>query len=134
MRRDSITHLPKTKSGYTAIWIVVDRLPKMAHFVPCHHDEADAEAIADLFVQHVFKPHGMPAKCITDEGGEFCNKFADAVCKAVGVIHAKSTSHHPATNGQSERMNIVLEDMLRLYVNPRQDTLLPILEFAVNNS
>jgi len=58
---------------------------------------------------------------ITDRGSEFCNKFCDAVCRAVGTIHSKSTAYHPPTNGQSERMNRVLEDMLRHYVNPRQE-------------
>lgn len=133
---DRITHLPKTKAGYTAIWVVVDRLTKMTHFAPCH-DESNVEEIADLLVKHVFRPHGMPKVVITDRGSEFCNKFCDAVCRAVGTIHSKSTAYHPPTNGQSERMNRVLEDMLRHYVNPRQDdwdTMLPILEFAVNNS
>ena len=108
----------------------------MAHFAACR-DDSDATEIADLFVEHVFCRHGMPKVVVTDRGTEFCNKFSDAVVKAVGTYHSKSTSYHPQTNGQSERMNRVLEDMLRHYVNPRQDdwdTLLPILEFAVNNS
>ena len=108
----------------------------MAHFAPCH-DDSTAEDIVQLFVERVFNPHGMPLQFVTDRGTEYCNKFADAVCKAVGTYHSKLTAYHPQTNGQSERMNRVLEDMLRHYVNPRQDDwdkLLPILEFAVNNS
>ena len=133
---DRITHLPKTKSGHTAIWVAVDRLTKMAHFAPCH-DTSDATEIADLFVEHVFCRHGMPKVIVTDRKGEFHNKFSAAVCKAVGTMHNKSTAYHPPTNGQSERMNRVLEDMMRHFVNPRQDdwdTLLPVVEFAVNNS
>ena len=65
---DRITHLPKTKIGYTAIWVVVDGLTKMTHFAPCH-DESDAEAIADLFVHCVFRPHGMPKIIVTDRRG-----------------------------------------------------------------
>ena len=133
---DRITHLPKTKSGHTAIWVVVDRLTKMAHFAACR-DDSNATEIADLSAEHVFCRHGMAKVVVTDRGTEFCNKFSDAVVKAVGTYHNKSTAYHPYRNGQSERMNRVLEVMLRHFVNPRQDdwdTRLPILEFALNNS
>ena len=136
MHSNRITHLLKAKSGYAAIWVVIDKLTKMVHFEPCH-DDSDAEAIVDLFVKRVFNPHGMPLQFVTDRGTEYCNNFFDAVCKAVGTVYSKSTAYHPATNGQSERMNRVLEDMLRHYVNPRQDdwdTLLPVLKFAVSNT
>ena len=73
----------------------------------------------------------------TDRGSEFVNKFSAALCKLVGTVHSRSTAYHPQSDGQTERMNRVLEDMLRHYVNPKQDNwddLLPAAEFAVNNA
>ena len=133
---DRITHLPETDKGHTAILVVMDKLTKMVHFAPCRDDD-NAERMAELFVENVYKLHGSPLEVLTDRGTEFCNKFADAVLKIVGTLHHKTTAYHPQSNGQTERMNRVLEDMLRHYVNPRQtnwDTLLPVLEFAVNNT
>ena len=108
---DRITHLPETKSGYTAIWVAVDKLTQTAHFAP-YRDDDDAEAIVDLFVKHVYRPHGRPLQFVTDRGREYCNKFAAAVCKAVGTVHSKSTAYHPPTNGQSERLNRVWKTCL----------------------
>ena len=64
---DRITHLPETKSGYTAIWVAVDKLTKMAHFASCH-DDSSAEDIVEMFVKHVYRPHGMPLQFVTDKG------------------------------------------------------------------
>jgi len=133
---DRITHLPKTEKGHTAIFVVVDKFTKMCHLAPCK-DTDDAEATAVLFKDNCFRFHGWPSKVISDRGPEFTNKFAAVLMKALGTEHCKSTSYHPQSNGQTERMNRVLEDMLRHFVNPRQDnwdTLLPVLEFAINNS
>ncbi len=133
---DRITHLPKTEKGHTAIFVVVDKFTKMCHLTPCR-DTDDAEATAALFRDNCFRFHGWPSKVISDRGPEFTNKFAAALMKSVGTEHCKSTSYHLQSNGQTERMNRVLEDMLRHFVNPRQDnwdTLLPVLEFASNNS
>ena len=133
---DRIVSLPKTKQGFTAILVVVDRLTKMAHFMPCKN-ESSAKDIARLFVDNVWKYHGMPLRITTDRGPEFTNKFIAALCELVGTDHCKSTAYHPQSDGQTERMNRVLEDMLRHYVNPRQnnwDELLSAAEFAVNNS
>ena len=108
----------------------------MARLAP-GHDTDNAEATADLFKDTIFSSHGMPSTVVSDRGPEFTNEFAAALCKALGTDHCKSTSYHPQSNGQTERMNRVLEDMLRHFVNPRQDdwdTLLPVLEFAINNS
>ena len=134
---DRITHLPKTKNGHTAILVVVDRLTKMTHFMPCR-DDSTAQDIARLFVDNVWKHHGMPLRITTDRGPEFTNKaFIAALCELVGTMHCKSTAYHPQSDGQTERMNRVLEDMLRHYVNPKQnnwDELLSSAEFAVNNA
>ena len=133
---DRITNLPKTKQGFTAILVVVDRLTKMTHFMPCKN-ESTAHDIAQLFVDNIWKHHGMPLRITTDRGPEFTNKFIAALCELVGTMHCKSTAYHPQSDGQTERMNRVLEDMLRHYVNPKQnnwDELLSCAEFAVNNA
>ena len=133
---DRITSLPKTKQGYTAILVVVDRLTKMTHFIP-RQNEFTAQDMARLFADHVWKYHGMPLRITTDRGPEFTNKFIATLCELVDTLHCSSTAYHPQSDGQTERMNRVLEDMLRHYVNPKQnnwDELLSAAEFAVNNA
>ena len=133
---DRITNLPKTKRGHTAILVVVDRLTKMAHFAPCKN-QSGAKEVAQIFTDIVFRAHGVPERLTTDRGSEFTNKMIAAMCEILGTKHCKSTAYHPQTDGQTERMNRVLEDMLRHYMNPRQDNwdeLLAPLEFAVNNA
>ena len=75
--------------------------------------------------------------CITlDRGPEFINKFIAALCESVGTMHCKSTAYHPQSDGQTERMNRVVLDMPRHYVNPRQNNwveLLSCAELVVNN-
>ena len=133
---DRIVGLPKTKKGYTAILVVVDRLTKMTHFGPCK-DTSTARELAQLFVDMVWKHHGLPLRLTTDRGPEFTNKFIAAMCEIVGTMHCKSTAYHPQSDGQTERMNKVLEDMLRHYINPKQNNweeLLAPAEFAINNA
>ena len=133
---DRIVSLPKTKQGHTAILVVVDKLTKMTHFAPCKN-ESTAKDIAKLFVDKVWKLHGLPLRLTTDRGPEFANRFIAAVCELVGTMHSKSTAYHPQTDGQTERMNKVLEDFIRHYISPQQndwDELLPLAEFAINNA
>ena len=131
-----ILSLPKTKKGHTAILVVVDKLTKMAHFAPCKN-ECTARELASEYYRSVWKLHGVPLRMTTDRGSEFVNKFSAALCELVGTVHSRSTAYHPQSDGQTERMNRVLKDMLRHYVNPKQDNwddLLPAAEFAVNNA
>ena len=129
---DRIVSLPKTKQGHTAILVVVDKLTKMTHFAACKN-ESTAKDIAKLFVDKVFKLHGLPLCLTTDRGPEFANRFIAAVCELVGTVHSKSTAYHPQTDGQTERMNKVLEDFIGHYISPQQDNwdqLLPLAEFC----
>ena len=75
---DRVTSLPKTK-GYTAILVVVHRLTKMTHFIPCKI-ESTAQDMARVFLDHVWKYHGMPLRITTDRGPEFTNRF---ICFAI---------------------------------------------------
>ena len=118
---DRIVSLPKTKTGHTAILVVLDKLAKMDHFAPCNN-ESTARDLASEYYCSVWRLHGVPLRMTTDRGFDFVNKFSAALCELVGTVHSKPTAYHPHSDSQNERMNRVLEDMLRHYVNPKQDT------------
>jgi hypothetical protein len=96
-----------------------------------------AEALAEVFVDTVVKHHGVPDTIISDRDPRFTSKFWPAVMKRMGTHLKMSTAFHPQSDGQTERMNRLLEDMLRNYVDPCQDDWdlhIAMAEFAVNNS
>ncbi len=133
---DFIVQLPKTQAGYDAILVVVDRLTKMCHFIPTH-TSVDAHGTAELFREYIFKAHGVPESIVSDRDTRFTGKFMTDLCKILGIQQKMSSAYHPQTDGQTERMNKVLEDMLRNYVGPDQDDWdkhLSTCEFAVNNA
>ncbi|KAJ9518741.1 hypothetical protein QJQ45_025988, partial [Haematococcus lacustris] len=133
---DFITKLPAGSHGYDAICVFVDRLSKMVHFVPCRED-LKARRFAQLFIYHVYKVHGMPAELISDRGSLFTSVFWREVMRRCGSKPALSSSYHPQSDGQTERYNRVLEEMLRHYISPTQSDwpdYLALAEFAVNNS
>ncbi|KAJ9525336.1 hypothetical protein QJQ45_003286 [Haematococcus lacustris] len=133
---DLVTKLPAGTHGYDAICVIVDRLSKMVHFVPCK-ESMNAMTFARLFVNNVFKLHGLPAEVLTDRGAHFNNKSWHAVKKLLGMKTNMSTAYRPQSDGQTERYNRVLEEMLRHYISPTQidwPDHLALAEFAVNNS
>ncbi|KAJ9508076.1 hypothetical protein QJQ45_021441 [Haematococcus lacustris] len=133
---DLVTKLPAGTHGYDAICVIVDRLSKMVHFVPCK-ESMNAMTFARLFINNVFKLHGLPAEVLTDRGAHFNNKFWHAVKKLLGMKTNMSTAYRPQSDGQTERYNRVLEEMLRHYISPTQADWpdhLALAEFAVNNS
>ncbi|KAJ9509840.1 hypothetical protein QJQ45_011559 [Haematococcus lacustris] len=133
---DLVTKLPTGTHGYDAICVIVDRLSKMVHFVPCR-ESMNAMAFTRLFINNVFRLHGLPAEVLTDRGAHFNNKFWHAVKKLLGMKTNMSTAYRPQSDGQTERYNRVLEEMLRHYISPTQADWpdhLALAEFAVNNS
>ena len=134
---DFIVQLPPTKLGHDAILVFVDRLTKMVHFAPTIGSGLDSERTARLFKHHVFRLHGLPKSIISDRGKQFTSEFSVALYKMLGTQQVFSTASHPQTDGQTERVNRVLEDMLRAYVGPAHDDWdehLDEAEFAVNNA
>ncbi|KAJ9507994.1 hypothetical protein QJQ45_021328, partial [Haematococcus lacustris] len=112
------------------------RLSKMVHFVPCK-ESMNAKGFARLFVDNVFKLHGLPKDMVSDRGPHFHNTFWHHVQKLLGMRGSLSSSYHPQSDGQTERYNRVLEEMLRHYISPTQadwPDYLSLAEFAVNNS
>lgn len=133
---DFITQLPKTQKGKDAIVVFVDRLSKMTHFAAIRTD-ISAEGVADMFFDRVVSQHGLPESLVTDRDSKFTGAFWTQLCSRMGMQQCMSTAYHPQSDGQTERMNRVLEDYLRHYVSPTQkdwDTKLALAEFAVNNS
>jgi hypothetical protein len=70
---DFIVGLPES-AGYTCIWVVVDRLTKIAHFTPCR-ETIDAHELAALCFKHVIRLHGMPTNIASDRGTLFTSAF-----------------------------------------------------------
>ena len=133
---DFITHLPSTKEGHDAILVVVDRLTKMVHLIPTH-TKVSAHEVAHLFKDYVWKYHGFPQNSVTDRDSKFTSIFWKELMKCTGVKGKVSTAYHPQSDGQTERTNRILEDMLSHYVSPQQDdwdSHLACAEFAINNS
>ncbi len=132
---DFIVDLPPSKT-FDSIFVVVDRLTKMAHFIPCHKT-VTGEETARLFVDNVYRFHGLPNDIISDRGTQFTSKFWQSLFKILGVEIKLSSAYHPQTDGQTERINQVLEQYLRCSINYHQDNwvdLLPLAEFAYNNT
>jgi transposase InsO family protein len=114
---DFVTGLPESgKEKYDAIWVVVDRLTKDRHLVPCH-TTVDAESLADLYIQHIFRLHGLPRTIVSDRGPQFAADFWGRLCSHLGIDRRLSTAFHPQTDGQMERINAVMEQYLRAHVN-----------------
>ena len=133
---DFITGLPRTKAGHDAILVVVDRLTKWGYFIPTA-TTIDAKETARLFHDVVFARHGMPRRLVSDRDTRFTSHFWKAFFDAMGTSLAMSTSYHPQTDGQTERVNRVLEEALRGYVGALQtdwDFQLPSLQFAYNTA
>ena len=132
---DFIVDLPKSRD-LTCIMVVVDRLTKMAHFIPFRCLPTAAIA-ADAFLTYIFRLHGLPESIISDRGSQFTSSFWNRLCSLYDIEHSLSTANHPQTDGQTERVNAILEQYLRCFINERQNNwadLLPFAEFSYNNS
>jgi transposase InsO family protein len=133
---DFVVGFPLTSHRHNAILVIVDKLTKSAHFIPVR-DTYDVTDVARVFISEVIHLHGIPKKIILDTDSRFTSRFWTSLQSALGTQLNLSTAYHPETNGQTERVNQVMEDMLRMYVMDNQtqwEKYLPLVEFAYNNS
>jgi hypothetical protein len=133
---DFVVGLPRTQRGKDAIWVVVDRLSKVAHFIPIRTTNS-ASDLAPIYVREIVRLHGVPKTIVSDRDAKFVSKFWEGLQSALGTELRRSTSFHPQTDGQSERTIQTLEDMLRCCVLSWQGSWedhLPLVEFSYNNS
>jgi hypothetical protein len=133
---DFITGLPCTQKGYDAIWVIVDRLTKVAHFIPVKTTYKGSQLV-ELYMARIVCLHGVPKKIVSDRGSQFTSRFWRSFHENMSTKLNFSTTYHPQTDGQTERTNQVLEDMLRactLQHGGSWDKSLPYAEFSYNNS
>jgi transposase InsO family protein len=133
---DFILGLPKTPTGEDSIWVDVNRLTKSAHFIPLKVKDP-VDKLARLYVQNVFRLHGVPSAIISDRDSRFTSRFWQSLQKEIGTELKFSTTFHPQTDVQLERTNQILEDMLRACVLEFKGSwvqYLPLIKFAYNNS
>ncbi|GJX62501.1 putative reverse transcriptase domain-containing protein [Tanacetum coccineum] len=106
---------PKPQPGHDAIWVIVDRLTKSAHFIPIRATDS-METLTRLYIKEIVSRHGVPISIISDRDSHFTSRFWQSLQNALGTQLDMSTTYHPETDGQSERTIQTLEDMLRACV------------------
>lgn len=136
---DFITKLPMTKSGHNMLIVFVDKLSKMIHCCPMTEGEGRSKApvIAKLFFDNIVRLHGVPKRIVSDRDVRFTTNFWRELWRLLGTKLAMSTSYHPQTDGQTERANRTLEDIIRHYISFHHDDWdehLTAAEIAINNS
>jgi len=132
---DFITKLPYSQ-GKDALLVVCDRFSKQVHLIPTT-EETNAQGLAKLFQDHVWKLHGLPESIISDRGPHFAAQLTKELNEMLGIETKLSTAYHPQTDGQTERQNQSVETFLRIFTHYRQvdwPEWISIAEFAYNNS
>lgn len=112
---DFITSILRTSRQHDSIMVVVNRFRKVAHFILVNSTCSTSE-VAQVFVREIVRFHGVPKKIVSDQDVKFTSKFLKELFVGLGIDLAFSTACHLQTYGETERVNKILEDMLRIYV------------------
>jgi hypothetical protein len=129
---DFIVGLLRTRSGYNSIWVIVDRLTKVAHFIPVKTTYSRLQLV-ELYMTRIVCLYGVPKKIVSDRGTQFTSKFWERLHETLDTQLCFSSTYHP----QTKRVNQILEDMLRVYALQYErswDKSLSYVEFSYNNS
>jgi transposase InsO family protein len=128
--------LSRTQSGYDSIWVIVDRLTKVAHFIPVKTTYSRPQ-LAELYISMIVYLHGVPKKIVSDRGTQFTSRFWERLHETLDTQLRFSSTYHPQTDGHTERVNQILEDMIRacaLQYRRSWDKSMLYAEFSYNNS
>jgi transposase InsO family protein len=132
---DFITGLPRMNKKHDSIMVVVDKLTKAAHFFRVKTTHATTN-IAEIFMKENARLHGIPRTIVSDRDTNFTSNFCRGLFKGFGTNLKFSTTYHPQTDGKTERVNRIIEDMMRMYVMDKPskwEDYLHLFEFAYNN-
>jgi hypothetical protein len=133
---DFIVGLHNTSQKHNSIWVIIDRLTKTAHFLPVHTTYS-AKKYAEVYLDQIVQLHGVPKTIISDRGAQFIARFWEQLQYALETKLIRSSAYHPQTDVQTERVNQILEDMLRaciIHYGASWDKCLALAEFSYNNS
>jgi RNase H-like domain found in reverse transcriptase/Reverse transcriptase (RNA-dependent DNA polymerase)/Integrase zinc binding domain/Retroviral aspartyl protease/Ty3 transposon capsid-like protein/Integrase core domain/Chromo (CHRromatin Organisation MOdifier) domain len=112
---DFVCGLPRSE-GKDVIMVVIDKFIKYCHLIALTHP-LSATTVAECFLNTVYKLHGLPSKIITDRDPIFTSHFWKDLMQRIGIKLNYSTSYHPQTDGQSEKLNQCIETYLRCMVS-----------------
>jgi transposase InsO family protein len=132
---DFITKLPMTIKQHDSIMVVVDKLTKAAHFIFVKKTP-NTTNIVDIYLKEVARLHGIPKAIVSDRDSKFTSNFWKGLFKGLGTNLNFSTTYHPESDGQTKRVNQIIEDMLRMHVMDKPskwEDHLHLVEFAYNN-
>jgi hypothetical protein len=132
---DFITGLPKLTKKNDAIMVVLEKLSKSTHFILVK-STCKAIDIANIFMEEIFRLHGMPKEIVSDQDTKFTSNFWKSLMVGFETKLLFNTSHHPQTDGKTKRVNQIVEHMLRMHVMhqlKKWEDYLPLVEFAYNN-
>jgi hypothetical protein len=130
---DYLTHL-RESNDFNSVLIIVDHLTRMAHFLQCK-EIVTAEETATLFLQAVYRLHGLPRVLVSDRDTKFVSGFWQTLWRRLGTRLNMSSSRHSETCGLRERVNNTFQQLLRCfrcYDGFDWTTLQPQVEFAYN--
>ena len=133
---DFVCGLPRTRLGHDAVWVIVDRLTKSAHFLPIKMTYS-LERLARLYIDEIVRLHGVPVDIVSDRDSRFLSRCWRSLQEGLGTKLSFSTAYHPQSDGQTERTIQTLEDLLRAYVvdwSSEWNRDLSLIEFTYNNS
>jgi hypothetical protein len=132
---DFITKFPRTNKQHDFIMVVVDKLTKAAHFIPVKLTHKETK-IADIYMREIARLHGIPKTIVSDRDPNVTSNFWKGLFNVFGTNLNFSTAYHPESDGQTKRVNQVIEDMLRMYVMDKPskwEEYLHLVEFSYNN-
>jgi len=127
---------PLTRVEYNSIWIITNKLTKYRYYIP-YKEASTVEDLTYAFLKTIISQHGLPKEIISDKNKLFTSKFWISLMAQLGTNHKLSTTYHPQTDEQTERLNQLLEQYLQSYIGFQQDDwvrLLPLAQFAYNSS
>ena len=128
---DFVFGFPRTARGHNAVWAIVDRLTKSAHFLGMKTMDT-TETLSQLYIREIVRLHEVPLSIMSDRDSRFVARFWQSLQQEMGTELHFSTTFHPQMDGQSERVIQVMEDMLNFKGNWSNH--LSLVEFMYNNS
>jgi hypothetical protein len=128
--------LRRTQSSYDSIWVIVDRLTKVAHFIPVKTTYSIPQLV-ELYMSRILFLHRVLKKIVSDRAIRFTSKFWEMLHETLDTQLRFSSAYHPQVDGQTEGVNQIVDDMLRAFAlqyGRSWDKSLSYAEFSYNNS